>query len=67
MRVRVLDLKPGDCFLWEDSLSADEEVLTVVSGPVNHFGSVTVEVAEWDFDFEATSSCEVQVVSAPSG
>ena len=66
MRDNVLSLKPGDRFIWDDPLSQDSQVLTVVSGPMNHFGSVSIEVAEWDFDFEATSSCMVEVVSDPS-
>lgn len=67
VRDNVLSLKPGDRFIWDDPLSQDSQVLTVVSGPMNHFGSVSIEVAEWDFDFEATSSCMVEVVSDPHG
>ncbi|HPF75818.1 MAG TPA: hypothetical protein PKW89_04045 [Phycicoccus elongatus] len=67
MRKLVLDLRPGDRFVWEDKLSDETQVLTVRSGPFNHFGSVTVEVEEWDFDFEATTSCAVEVVSESHG
>ena len=51
----------GDHFVWKDPLSTETEVLTVRSRPMNHFGSVTVEVEEWDFDFEATTECLVDL------
>ena len=60
---RVLDLRGGDQFVWQDPLGAEPALLTVTSGPVDHFGSVTVEVKEWDFDFEAIESSEVEVVN----
>jgi hypothetical protein len=63
MKRRVIDLRVGDRFIWRDPLGSEDIVLTVRSGPVNHFGSVTVEVQEWDFDFEATSSVTVSLVS----
>lgn len=58
----VMQLAIGDRFYFEDPLSDEVEVLTVRSGPVNCFGSVMVEVEEWDFDFEATHLCTVRLV-----
>lgn len=64
--VAVMALRPGDRFWSEDPLSDEREILTVVGGPVDHFGSVTVDVAEWDFDFEATTMTYVQLASSRS-
>jgi hypothetical protein len=61
MKRHVLDLRVGDRFVWADPLSDEVQLLTVTSGPVNHFGSVTIEVREWDFDFEASTSDHVQL------
>ena len=58
----VLEFRPGDKFLWADPLSAEVQTLTVIGGPVNHFGSVTLQVEEWDFDFEATATSTVRAV-----
>lgn len=59
----VLELRPGDKFLWADPLSAEVQTLTVTGGPVNHFGSVTLQVEEWDFEFEATVTTVVETIS----
>lgn len=66
MRRRVLDLRVGDRFVWSDPLSPERMILTVRSGPVNYFGSVAVEVEEWDFDFEAIEATVVEIVSSAS-
>jgi len=62
--IRVVDLQIGDHFVWKDPLSTETEILTVRSRPMNHFGSVTVEVEEWDFDFEATTECLVDLADS---
>lgn len=67
MGTRVIDLRIGDQFLWPDPLGGADCILTVTEGPANHFGSVTLGVAEWDFDFEAPASHIVTVVSPTAG